>query len=120
VPGCSEAFSIRRLEGACGSGGRCYGADGEMGPRESSEEAADTSREMVPRELITVQGVIFAISQRMEISGRVAIFPERRRSAKTWRNTSLSDSGGAGIRRSRAVCIGRPVVARLGWARSAC
>jgi hypothetical protein len=74
----------------------------------------------VLRELVSGQGTSFAVGKRREIRDRVAIFALRHRSAKTWRNTSLSDSGGDGLRKSPAVCIGRPVVARLGWARSAC
>jgi hypothetical protein len=67
----------------------------------------------VLRELLSGQRSSFAVSKRQESRDRVAIFALRRRSAKTWWNTSLSDSGGDGLMKSRAVCIGRPVVARL-------
>jgi hypothetical protein len=56
----------------------------------------------------------FAVWMWVEIGDRVAIFQVRRRSAKTWQRTfeGDGDGGGGGIRKSRIVCIGRPVVAR--------
>jgi hypothetical protein len=56
----------------------------------------------VLRELVSGPGTSFVVSKRQEIRDRVAIFALRRRSVKTWRNTSLSDSGGDGLRKSRA------------------
>jgi hypothetical protein len=81
---------------------------------------AGANRKPALMEVVTGWVLIFATSKRPEASGRVAIFAVRRSSAQTWPGTLHSDSGDDEIRKSRAVCIGRPVVARLGWARSAC
>jgi hypothetical protein len=62
--------------------------------------------------VITGGRASFAISKGMEIIDRAAIFTVRRRSAKTGRCTFLSRRGGGEIKKSRAVCIGRPAVAR--------
>ena len=63
-----------------------------MGLRESSGWAAEANRMRVLRELVSGQGTSFVVSKRQEIRDRVAIFALRRKSAKTWRNTSLSDN----------------------------
>jgi hypothetical protein len=92
--------------------GRCYGAWVEIRLLKSSEGAADASRWRVFRKVITDRRASFAISKGMEIIDRGAILSVRRRSAKTWRGTALSRRGGGEIKKSRAVCIGRPAVER--------